>query len=136
MRCAKPDCRGVRALLLVLFVGLGAAACDDAHRGPTTLQGVIEGPSALGAAYFVLPAEGVLGVETEGGSWIFSHERVEEGMIRVVLVAGAESAGPLRFRVRVEDARAPLPQAALVELADFENRRLSGTAGYTIRIRP
>jgi hypothetical protein len=115
----------------------GLLACRDDSRGPATLTGIVEGPTPLGAAAFVLPVEGVTRVEVvRPDDWIFTRFVPEEGLVRVVLVAGPGASGPLRFLIHVEDGRAPLPRATLMELADAEDRRISGTSGYTIQIRP
>jgi hypothetical protein len=128
--------RWMAMAFLAMTLVIGVAGCDDRNRGPAVLQGVIEGPGPVGAAFFVLPSAGVLAVEPLDGDQVFTRVIPEEGTIRVVLVAGQTGGGSLRFRVRVEDGRGPLPQGTLVELADTQNRRVSGTTGYRIQIRP
>jgi hypothetical protein len=124
--------------LLIMTVALLPllAGCRDEVRGPVTLQGVIDGPGPVGAAFFVLPIEGVLSVEAVDGDHLFTRFIPDDGVIRVVLVAGDRAAGPLRFRVQVADARVPRPQGSLVQLADIENRPIPNHMGYRIQIRP
>jgi hypothetical protein len=131
---------GVARLRLVLISILLAPlllACTDRSRGPATLQGTIEGAGPVGAAAFVLPIEGITRVEAaRAEDWIFVRFVPEEGMVRVVLVAGPGATGPLPFVLHVQDGSAPIPRGTLMELADATNRRISGTSGYTVQIRP
>jgi hypothetical protein len=123
-------CVSMRRAWRVLWVAAALAACEDAvPGGPGAVTVSLVSPTgAEGAAVVALTGAGI-GEVSGAGTRVFAA--ATPGGTRVVVVA--EPAGALRFQVQVEDVTAP-PTAALVEVADGEDRLRTSLQGYRLEV--
>jgi hypothetical protein len=114
------------------LAALGAAGCDPAPPAvPGVLTATLVSPNgAEGSAHLKLFGEGALEVRALDAR-TFSHQRGDT--VDVVLVRDAP--GELRFLIVVADTTRR-PGAAVVEVADGDNRLRSGVGAYRVEIRP
>jgi hypothetical protein len=132
MRRREQPSRGrVGALGGVLAALLALAGCDSGPSGPGFLAGsIIADGEAPRAALLLLSGRGILDVEGTHGTlgWVGA---LDEDEVEVLLV-NPEPDGSITFRIRVEDVAARIPEMAVLQLSDRENRLLSGE---NVRIR-
>jgi hypothetical protein len=122
--------RRARGRLLV-FAALALAACEPS--GPGRLTGFVQAPVATGAVVLEVTGTGVTGFADVGDARAFSGDADPSASShRVVVVAPSRSR--LRFRVDVEDVANLRPTAVVVSAVDYENRRISSLAGYSVTI--
>jgi len=117
------------AACLVLFA---VVACDllgpSGPSGPGWLHIDLQSPNGEeGAAVFELAGGRDLGVVSLDGGDVFYEP--DGSTIRIVVVM--DDPGPIRLEIRTEDV-AKLPSAAVVQVADGENRLRSSLAGYRL----
>lgn len=123
----------IARLAFALILALPLVACESGPSGPGYVAGsLLADGVAPGSALLLVTGRGVTGVEGTGGVLEWS-ETTGENEIRVLLVDPAPD-GALTFRVRMEDVGAPLPQVAVLQLADRNDRRFS-TSDLQIALR-
>lgn len=114
-------------------LGLLIVACESGPSGPGYIDGsVLADGSAPGSALLLVSGRGVIDVEGTGGTLGWS-DTGGENQIRALLVDPGPG-GALTFRVRMEDVGGPLPQVAVLQLADRNDRRFS-SADVQVRLQ-
>ena len=118
----------------LLAAGVLLAACDSSPagpRGPGALQATLVSPNGIeGAAVLELTGPGLGQVTVEEGL-VFSQANGD--ITRVVVVL--DDAGPVQFKLRVEDVSA-LPAVTLIEVADGDNQLRNSLSGYRVEFVP
>jgi hypothetical protein len=131
MTRASRRARG-RALVLVAFASLGAAACDTGPSGPGTITGTVVGDATLGAVVLEFRGRGVEGFEGLDDTRAYGAAVAGAGdRHRVVLVNPA--GGDIRFGMRVQDL-GMLPPAVVVVAAAGTDDRARSAGGIEVRL--
>lgn len=126
----------VLALAGALSVTLGVAACgDDGPSGPGDWEGLVRSSAvSAGAVIMEVSGTGIEDVVGSGSVQAFGERTsgpgAETEVWRVVLVA--EEAGPMAFRIQVEDLADGAPRAVVLAAVDGENVPLSAIASFSV----
>lgn len=121
--------RSVR-LFTVMAAVLALGACDWGPRGPGELRGIVtSAANPVGAIVLEIRGPGVQGFTDAGQTRVFYAE-TETDVYRVVLV----TSGPdrIRFRVAMDEVRAPALTVAIVEAVDGNNGPITDLGGIAV----
>lgn len=119
------------ALVAVMLIALGGAACDSSPSGPGTLVAAVTGES-LGGVVLQIVGPGIRGFEGLGNTQVYAAplSGTPNGY-RVMLVDAVGS--DLRFEIQVDDVGMNDPVMTVVSAAGVDNlTRL--TAGIETRV--
>jgi hypothetical protein len=119
--------------VLVLALGLSACSDDSGPSGPGSYTVVVQHPSVpAGGVVMELRGEGLLGVESNGGSRVFSAPLADGSGLRIVAVNPGEA--PLSFRVLVADLALAPPRGDVIVATLLDNSLSAQASTYRVRV--